>query len=494
MDDRRFPGAALQDPILLDRERKNLNSELPTSAIRLRQKIEDFATMLSRLTGCVTLSWPCQDLSDDRETFPSSFTLSAFRLVSGDPDADLETLNRTVGPPVSFAPTSDSKALDETERWLWRLSDETIQGTDQAELIEAYYPHLGRGNTAQRNRASAFGPFNGYVPQCGSDLDPFAAAGPVLSASALETAGRCPLAFFFQRGLGLYLSDEMEVDEERWLDAGQFGSLLHEVFREFMAELATAGKLPVFERDHKRLAEILQVVIQRWRKDIPPPNEATYRMRLWQLVRTSKVFLDAEEEFCRKSQPRYFEVSLGMERVGGGSPLDDKEPVSIVLPNGKSIRAKGRADRVDETGTRRFAVWDYKLGSAYGYDANDPFIQGRRTQSILYLNMIEAAIRKKLNPKAVVERFGYFFPTTRALGLRYDWDAKTLATGMTILEHLCLLIADGAFLATNTADDCKFCDYQSICRDVHGVTRQSKTFLNGPEFPPLQHLRELRNG
>jgi hypothetical protein len=108
--------------------------------------------------------------------------------------------------------------------------------------------------------------------------------------------------------------------------------------------------------------------------------------------------------------------------------------------------------------------------------------------------MIEWAIRKKESPNAVVERFGYFFPTTRALGLRYDWDANTLAAGMTILERLSLMIAEGAFLATDNADDCKFCDYQSVCRDVPGVTSQSRTFLDGPGFPSLQHLRQLRNG
>jgi len=494
MDDRRFPGAVLQDPILLDRERRKVNLELPTSAARLRQKIDDLAARLSRLSGCVTLSWSCQDLSDDRETFPSAFTLSAFRLITGNHEADLGSLNKTVGPPVSFGPSTAEKALDETERWLWRLSDEAIQGTEQIGLIEVHYPHLARGNAAARNRTLAFGPFNGHVPQCGKDLDPFAADGPVLSASALETAGRCPLAYFFQRGLGLYLPEEMEVDEERWLDARQFGSLLHEVFRAFMAELTAAGKLPEFERDHQRLAEILQGVVQQWRKHIPAPNEAAYRTSLWQLVRTSKVFLDVEQDFCRRSKPRFFEVSLGMERVGSGSPLDDEEPVSISLPNGKAIRAKGRVDRVDETGPNHFSVWDYKLGSAYGYDAKDPFIQGRRTQSVLYLKMMETAIRKKLAPKAVIERFGYFFPTIRALGLRYEWDAKTLATGLTILERLCLTLADGAFLATNNQDDCKFCDYQSVCRDTHGVTWQSKTFLDGTDFPPLHHLRELRNG
>lgn len=494
LDDRRFPGAGLQDPILLDRERRKVNSELATAAGRLRQKIDDLAATLSRLSGRVTLSWSCQDLSGDRESFPSSFTLSVFRQITGNHEADLGTLNNTVGPPVSFAPTACEKALDETERWLWRLSDAAIQGTKQSGLIEAWYSHLARGNAAVRNRALAFGPYNGHVPQCGKDLDPFAADGPVLSASALETAGRCPLAYFFKRGLGLRVPEEIEVDEERWLDARQFGSLLHEVFREFLAELTAAGKLPTFERDHQRLAEILQSAVQQWRKDHPAPNETAYRTSLWQLVRTSKVFLDVEEDFCRTSKPRFFEVSLGMNRVGSGSPIDDEEPVSITLPGGKTIRAKGRVDRVDEKGANHFSVWDYKLGSAYGYNANAPFLQGRRIQSVLYLNMMDTAIRRKLDAKAVIERFGYFFPTIRALGLRYEWDAKTLAAGMTILERLCLMLGAGAFLATNNHEDCKFCDYQDVCRDTQGVTCQSKMFLDGTEFPPLQHLRELRNG
>jgi hypothetical protein len=65
---------------------------------------------------------------------------------------------------------------------------------------------------------------------------------------------------------------------------------------------------------------------------------------------------------------------------------------------------------------------------------------------------------------------------------------------MKILERLCSMIADGAFLATNDVNDCKFCDYQSVCRYVHAVTQQSRTFLDGSDFPELQHLRELRNG
>ena len=494
LDDRRFPGAALQDPILLDRERASLSPELSTSAVRTRHKIDELIAMLSRLSGSVTLSWPCHDLTDDRETFPCSLVLSVYRLMSDRQDADLESLNAATAPPVSFAPTAADKALDETERWLWRLSDETIQGASQVSLVETHYPHLARGSAAQRQRSAGFGPFNGHVPQAGADLNPFSADGPVLSASGLETIGRCPLAFFFRNGLEIRLPDALEIDPDRWIDAAQFGSLMHDVFRRFMDELTSAGQRPQFERDHHRLAQILHEVVEQWRQDVPPPNEHAYRMQYWQLVRTSRIFLQEEEEFCQASQPRFFEAAVGLDSVAGGSPLDDKEPATVSLPNGELIRARGRIDRVDETDVSRYSVWDYKLGSGYGYDQKDPFRQGRRVQSVLYLRMIEAALRKRLDPQAIVERFGYFLPGIRAHGRRVDWDAGALAAGMAILTRLCASVENGAFVATNEKDDCRHCEYASICRDVNRVTSQSQGLLDRDDLVPLAHFRELRRG
>lgn len=494
LDDRRFPGAALQDPVLLDRERTRLSPELSTSGARLRHKIDELAVTLSRLRGSVTLSWPCLDLADDRETFPSAVVLSVYRLISGRHDADLESLNNAIGPPVSFAPTTAEKALDESERWLWRLSDEGIQGTNQISNVEAFFPHLARGSAAQRQQSIGFGSFNGYVPQAGKDLNPFAAEGPVLSASALETAGRCLLAFFFRNGLQLYPPDELEIDPDRWIDAAQFGSLMHDVFRRFMEELSSAGRRPQFERDHHRLAKILHEAVQQWRTDVPPPNENAFRMQYWQLIRTSRYFLQAEEEFCQTSQPRFFEVALGLESAAGGGPLDEKEPMNVTLSNGRSIRTRGQIDRVDETDADRYAVWDYKIGSAYGYDRVDPFRQGRRVQSVLYLRMIETALRRKLGPKAMVERFGYFFPGIRAHGLRVDWDADTLSSGLGILERICTSIEKGAFVATDNLDDCRYCDHASICRDVSQVTSHTKSLLDRDDLVPLRHFRELRRG
>jgi ATP-dependent helicase/nuclease subunit B len=217
-------------------------------------------------------------------------------------------------------------------------------------------------------------------------------------------------------------------------------------------------------------------------------------MQYWQLVRTSRIFLQAEEEFCQTSQPRFFEVALGLDGVAGGSPLADKEPTSVTLPGGRAIRARGQVDRVDETGAGRYSIWDYKIGSGYGYDRVDPFRQGRRVQSVLYLRMIETAVRAKLDPKAIVERFGYFFPSIRAHGLRIDWDAETLSAGLDVVQRICASVEAGAFLATDDSDDCRYCDYASICHNIEQVTGHSKTLLDRDDLVPLKHLRELRRG
>jgi ATP-dependent helicase/nuclease subunit B len=261
-----------------------------------------------------------------------------------------------------------------------------------------------------------------------------------------------------------------------------------------MDQLNSAGQRPDYERDHSRLATILHEVVQQRRQDIPPTNENAMRMQYWQLIRTARIFLQAEEEFCRSSQPRFFEVALGMDQVTGGSPLDQPTPTLVTLPSGRAIRTRGQVDRVDETGAGRYAIWDYKIGSGYGYDRLDPFRQGRRVQSVLYLRMIEMAVRQKLDPAAIVERFGYFFPSIRAHGLRIDWDARTLSRGLEILERICESIEAGAFVATDNTDDCRYCDYASICRNVERVTSHSKALLDRNDLVPLRRFRELRRG
>ena len=196
LDDSRFPGAGLQDPLLLDQERRTLSSKLPTAADGLKEKLQRFARLLARLRGRVTLSYCCHDLADDREMFPSPVILAAYRILSGKHDGDQSDLGQWLSPPASFAPRSPERCLDAADWWLWRLcGPEPVASI--LELATQHFPHLGRGQRAAAHRAAAkFSSFDGLVVRAGADHNPTKPDGPVLSASGLEMMGRCPLAYF----------------------------------------------------------------------------------------------------------------------------------------------------------------------------------------------------------------------------------------------------------------------------------------------------------
>ena len=494
LDDSRFPGAGLQDPLLLDHERRQLSAELPTAQGRLEKSLENFGRLLMRLRGSVTLGYCCRDLSDDRELFPSPVVLNAFRILSGQREGTQEDLLKWLAAPASFAPNADSRCLDSSEWWLWRLcGGEAIR--DAEAVLARHFPHLGRGLRAREARESdRFTEYDGYVPEAGHDLDPTRPAGPVLSASRLETLGRCPLEYFFRYVLKIKPPEEYQLDPNAWLNHLERGELLHRVFRAFMSRLNEQGRLPEFQRDQGLLQDILEQEIAAEEAEKPPANPAIFEYEKERLSRVARIFLQEEDKYCRTRRPLYFEAAIGMEPEGGGTPLDTPEPVPIRLPGGQVVRVRGKIDRVDEIpGSRgkRLAVWDYKTGSSRDYDPNDPFRQGRQVQSALYLALAEARLQK-LDPGALVTEFGYFFPGLREHGERLQWTKDQLAAGARILENLVRMLSQGCFPFTDKADDIKFSDYRPAFGEVERLAEAAKSKLKNPGNPALAPFRELR--
>jgi ATP-dependent helicase/nuclease subunit B len=499
LDDSRFPGTGLQDPLLLDSERRKLSAVMPTAAARLEETIEDFVRLLSRLRGHLVLSFCCHSVVEDQEMFPSPLLLSAFRVLSSQPDADQSDLLAALDAPVSFAPAASEQCLTSDEWWLWRLcGSETVDGAN--ELVQRQFPHLAQGSHASRQRLSDdFTVYDGRVPAAGKRLDPTADKGRVASASALQTLGKCPLQFFYKYGLRIELPDEVIVDSTRWLDPLAFGSLLHELFEQFMRELLKKNEPPEFDRDHARLEELLVQKIAEYEDLYPPPTQSAFQSQSHKLRIAAATFLREEERFCKEtgSRPIYLEASLGLRADGHGTPLDTIDPVPITLPNGKQISTRGRIDRIDQVGDgaiETYAVWDYKTGSTYGYDRADPFRQGRLMQPLLYVSIVGHCLREAVSPKAQITNFGFFFPGIRAAGQRVSWSSSELAAGMNILEQLCEVIHHGAFLPTNDHEtDCTYCDYVTICGDVATVAAASQRKLDNRGNRLLKPLRELRS-
>jgi len=495
LDDGRFPGSGIQDPLLLDSERGKLSPELPTAAKRREERLQAFTSLLARLRGRLFLSFSSQGVSDDREMFPSPVLLTLFRLLSGDPESDQQALLDALPTSESFAPADAGMSLDMAEWWMWRLTEED-HVTNLDDFVLDQFPHLVDGQKARQQWQSAnFTAYDGLVPEAAIRLDPTAPDGPVMSANGLQKIGECPRAFFFKYGLDLSPPDETVVDPTCWLDALARGLLLHELFEVFVRELVQEERFPEIDRDRDRLLELLDEHVERYRDRYPPVNKMTFQQEVQEIRQTALTFLGEDERFCREHgcRPLYLEASLGLSPGEHGTPLDSEEPIPVMLAGGQTIRLRGRVDRVDVMGKvadQQYAVWDYKTGSAWGYDQATPFQQGRKVQSFLYLMMVRHVIREQVDASAEVKHFGFFFPGPKTVGARIGWTLEELSKGREILEHLCRLVADGAFVATSNGQDCHFCDYLPICG--HQAAGLAQLKLDNSENTVLEPMRQLR--
>src|SRR5213078_2152085 len=106
--------------------------------------------------------------------------------------------------------------------WLLRRfagGDEKI-----AAAVLAAYPGLAAGARAEAARDSdAITKWDGLIEAPFEELDP-RQNGRIYSASQLENMAGCPFRHFLQRILKIEPVDEIEYDQDTWLEAREFGS------------------------------------------------------------------------------------------------------------------------------------------------------------------------------------------------------------------------------------------------------------------------------
>lgn len=491
MDDTRFPGAGLQDPLLLDSERSALSGSLATASGRLDERVRAFAGTVGRLRGTVVLSHCSRNLADDREMFPGRVLQSALRVLKG----RSATTADPGEPPASFAPSRAGQCINMTEWWVWRTcAAGPVPGASAA--VGLHFPNLGRGMTALEARASdSFTEYDGYVPAAGADHDCAADEGPVLSPSRLETFARCPLEYFFANVLGVRPPDEYEVDPARWLDPLERGSLLHAVFCDFLRELASDGLLPPeFDRDGARLRSMVDRYVEQVRAEKPPPpGPGVFAAEREGIRRTAEVFLQMEEEACACRTPVACELAVGVRPEGRGTDFDVAEPHLLGLPGGRSVRVRCRIDRVDSLGpgTDEYVVCDYKTGASTVYNASGPFHKGRFMQGALYPALAEFALRERLGAKPRVVRFEYVFPAPGE-ARRLSWGVDELAGGLHLVGLICEMMASGCFPFTDDIADLKYSDYTGAFGDLTEALAAARRKLENAENVMLEPYRKLR--
>ena len=479
LDDGRHPGSTRQDPVLLDRERAALSPRLPKSGVWRRRREKALARLL-RLPGKIFLSYARHDTDGEREAFPATVFIDLAKRRRGK--------GETSG--VSLVPERREKCLNHRDDWLAALLAAPQNHLTPGELAP-WFPHLAEGAKALAARASRrFTGYDGNVPDAGRD---FFQNGQAVSPTDLEVLAGCPLEFFFKRILGVKPPDRYDPTPGRWLEGNVRGSLLHDVFQEFLIRLEHSGGKVEKETiaEHSRsLERLLASALEREKRKNPPRDPLAGRREEMELAEACGIFLESEIRRQAEGRPLYMEVSLGGDRIE--TPWDRAEPVDLTLESGLTLKLRGRMDRIDRLEGGGLFITDYKSGRSDKFSANDPFRQGRNLQPLLYTRMLERALADLGRPEPV-RGFAYYFPMPRDEGRIIAYSREELdRTGMEIVEKLGGMAAAGCFPFTTDPGDVRFSDYAAAFGNVDALTALAREkALTDPALAEWAALRGL---
>jgi ATP-dependent helicase/nuclease subunit B len=313
----------------------------------------------------------------------------------------------------------------------------------------AAYPNLRAGVDAWKLRRRQGEPTHHHgliAPR--PALDPRDNPQRAVSPTQLQTLGTCPLRYHLRYVLRAKKPDDPEFSPEQWLSPIDKGSLLHSVYQRALEDVAGDGLDIAADGFEVRVMDILDDEVDRMRALLPPPGESVFRLEYDNLREDARAFVAMVRE--EKREFVKFELAFG-ER---GTP-----PVELQLPDGRRLNVTGRIDRVDRLPDGSLVVVDYKTGSSFSFTEKSRIYDGgRRLQHALYAKAAEQLFGAR------VARAEYHFPSRKSQNHRAKFEAEQLKFGMQLVSTLLDFVANGWFIPTNVADDCKFCDYALACR------------------------------
>jgi len=459
-----FPGRRLEDSLLSDRDRAAAGGELELRTERVHVERRQ---LLAALAGAehATLCFPRGDLRRQADRTASRWLLADAAQLAGEGPLFTADLPRYATAPwfeevpsftgglvrTAFPATPQEYALAALLRaGRGPLRDHPEVAADPA-LSEAVA-------MVEARRSARFTRFDGNL--AGRPVPRITDAGTVVSATGLQTWALCPHRYLFEHVLHV----DVREDPERTFDLSRLdaGSLVHEVLDRFLRDAIERG-----EPDGRwspearaRLAALGEEICAEYER-----RGLTGRPLLWArqkagLLADLQRFLDHDDVF----REAYGARPLATELAFGLGP-DGRPPVQLPLPDGRVVRFRGMADRVDRAKDGGLIVSDYKTGRAESYkhlSPDDPHQGGTHLQLVVYALAARAAFG---DPSAPV-RADYWFTSSRGKFERigYEVDDAVLAEVARAVAVIADGIAAGAFPARPnpvrpfTHIDCWYCE------------------------------------
>jgi RecB family exonuclease len=484
------PPRRRDDPLLADAVRRTLEGALPLRAERQADLHRNVLATFAAGAIDRVLVFPRGDLGSKTEAVPSRWLLDQVEAELGErpSPARLEKLKVDwFATSASFAQSLEQldHPSDHHEYALAELLRDRHRGllpdvSDRRSTDEV----LNRGIDLVRGReAPQLTRFDGLLD--GAVLPSPADGRTILSATRLELWVRCPYAYFMNYVLGVGALDE-PADEDG-ITPLERGSLAHQILDRFLTESIEAGDHPSHDVPwssvhHQRLDSICDEEFA-----LVESRGLTGRPLLWQ--RDSGQLRLALSEFLLHDDERRRDDLLTPVAAEMAFGFDGVEPLVLHLADGRTLRFRGRIDRVDRAVGGGLVVTDYKTGQKRFYNKvseESPDVNGKYLQLPLYGL---AARERMAAPDAEVEvRYWFITDGGRVIGHplsdqvleRFDHVLTTIVDG---IEH-------GLFPARPPKDSygigCDYCDPDGL-----GTKSRTDLWKRKRHDPRLDDYRRL---
>ncbi len=456
MDSEKGLGRPYSDPLLND----SIRAKLPESALQSLAEKRDSLThavlsALSGLKGKVTFSYSVAGQMGGAELGPSPVILNLYRKFFNQPTASFSDLRAYLSPIVSPAVNREN-VLDARDIWISNLLEGPLLLAGE-ELVREAFVKLNKGlSFTFTHEAGPIPPHLGRFQRWDRQNPPISLRDgsiSTLSPSAMEKLSTCPLSWLYRHGIGLSAPPDVEFDADCWLDSAERGSVLHLIYEKFAALYMSRQDEILLPHAADDLSAVVDQVLEQWKRDVPPPSQNVYEHEAREIRESATMFLEMERSRIESgdgSRWEYLEYKFGYEGLSG----------AFIMPDGSSIGISGRVDRIDRLPNGRFRAVDYKTGSLskFAKASGIRFNGWRNLQPALY----SAALEDLLGEQSA--GFEYHFPTQKGQQSRVSYSREELQESAHVIEQIIGHVDSGCFIPTNDSSDCRFCDYQSICR------------------------------
>jgi ATP-dependent helicase/nuclease subunit B len=383
-----FPSPAHDDSLLPDHERAATVDELPLRSQSVERQHRQLLASLAGATHQV-LCVPRGDLRRNMERVPSRWVLEIASTLAGERWWSGELFAREqswISHVASFDAGIRHVAFPASEQE-HRLRSLMVHGSTRVAvpvLAAAGDPGLAAGaELVAGRRSDAFTRFDGNL--AGSAVP--SPAEKLNSTTRLEKWAGCPFAYFLQNVLSVKEIENPE--DEMQITAKDKGSLIHQVLEEFIQEVLSRPEAerpgpdnPWTAKDMDLIATIGDRVCAVYQRKGLTGRPIFWHQDRRRIIADLHRFLEADSRYRVEHGARPLSVELAF-----GFAPDGSDTVSLPLPDGRHVRFRGYADRIDMADDGTLHVLDYKTGKPDAYKdltEENPDDRGRHLQLAVY--------------------------------------------------------------------------------------------------------------